>query len=122
MGTFLFSTIPDQILHVWQNGALVASEWRPLHCAVPRCWSVHHVSFPSLNMKTSIIPKPALSIHFLMCIHVLKKCHDTTEHPLANICLLVQSGRYEISSKSGNKPCKLSGPLHFLARAVTFMN
>lgn len=97
------------------SNSLHVPEW-------PCCCSTYHVLFPSLIFRTSTAQ---LRIH--MCIFwcaLMFKCHLTEDQASANICLLVQSGRYGISSTGlqiNFASCRLSGPLHFLACPISFM-
>ena len=116
MGTFLFSAILDQIHCIQQNGSHIASEWRSLHCALPCCWSTHHVSFPSLIFRTNIVQKPPLSIHtyIFWCAPMCKKI---SWYQRTRICkYLFACAKWEVWNflhRSANKPCKLQAEWAF---------
>lgn len=125
MGTFLFSLNLDQIHCIWRNGSHIAFEWRPLCCAVPCCWSTHHVSFPSLIFRMNIVQKPPLSIHMYIfwCAPMCKKMswyQRTCIYKYLFACAKWEA--WNFLHRSANKPCKLSGVLHFLPCAVSFMH
>lgn len=126
MGKFLFSAILNQINCIWQNGCHIVSEWRPLYCAVPRCWT-HHVSFPSLIFRTNVVQKPPLRIHMniFWCAPRYKK-----KSWYWRTCIwkyLFACAKWEVWNvlhRSANKPCKLQAGWAFtlIACAVSFVH